>query len=119
MYRRSSQSRMRSGTWRGVSKWPDVKIDILDDYIRTSERFRVIRVFSEVPGSYGNTWKKQWALMGLSGKDQEVARAPPKPSPNWTRGLGRGPSLPSFPSSPLSPLDLVRLGKVESYSRWE
>ena len=23
----------------------DVKIDILDDYIRTSERFRVIRVF--------------------------------------------------------------------------
>ena len=35
----------------------DVKIDILDDYIRTSERFRVIRVFSEVPGSYGNTGK--------------------------------------------------------------
>ena len=29
----------------------DVKIDILDDYIRISERFRVIRVFSEVPGS--------------------------------------------------------------------
>ena len=25
----------------------DVKIDILDDYIRTSERFRVIRVFLE------------------------------------------------------------------------
>ena len=89
----------------------DVKIDILDDYIRTSERFRVIRVFSEVPGSYGNMRKKQWALMGLSGKDQEVARAPPKPSPNWTRGLGRGPSLPSFPSSPLYPLLLVGLGK--------
>ena len=32
----------------------DVKIDILDDYIRTSERFRMIRVFSGVPGSYGN-----------------------------------------------------------------
>ena len=94
----------------------DIKIDILDDYIRTSERFRVIRVFSEVPGSYGNTRKKQWALMGLSGKDQEVARAPPKPSPNWTRGLGRGPSLPSFPSSPLSPLVLVGLGKEETYS---
>ena len=28
----------------------DVKIDILDDYIRTSERFRVIRVFFGVPG---------------------------------------------------------------------
>ena len=36
----------------------DIKIDILDDYIRTSERFRVIRVFSGVPGSYGNTRKK-------------------------------------------------------------
>ena len=34
-----------------------VKIDILDDYIRTSERFRVIRVFFGVPGSYGNTGK--------------------------------------------------------------
>ena len=27
----------------------DVKIDILDDYIQTSERFRVIRVFFGVP----------------------------------------------------------------------
>ena len=33
----------------------DVKIDILDDYIRTSERFRVIRVFFGVPMSYGNS----------------------------------------------------------------
>ena len=33
----------------------DVKIDILDDYIRTSERFRVILVFFEVPESYGNS----------------------------------------------------------------
>ena len=32
----------------------DVKIDILDDYIRSSERFRVIRVFFGVPESYGN-----------------------------------------------------------------
>ena len=106
MYRRSSESR----------NGQDVKIDILNDYIRTSERFQVIRVFLEVPGSYGNTRKKQWALMGLSGKDQEVARAPPKPSPNCTRGLGCGPSLPSFPSFPLSLLLLVGLGKEETYS---
>ena len=33
----------------------DIKIDILDDYIRTSERFRVIRVFFGVPGSYGRS----------------------------------------------------------------
>ena len=36
----------------------DIKIDILDDYIRISKRFRVIRVFFGVPGSYGNTGKK-------------------------------------------------------------
>ena len=39
--------------------------------------------------------------------------------PNWTRDLGRGPSLPSFPSSPLSPLLLVELGKEETYSNKE
>ena len=33
----------------------DIKIDILDDYIRTSERVRVIRVFFRVPESYGNS----------------------------------------------------------------
>ena len=36
-----------------------IKIDILDDYIRTSERFRVIRVFFGVPGElreYGSTY---------------------------------------------------------------
>ena len=32
----------------------DVKIDILEGYIRTSERFRVIRVFFGVPGGYQN-----------------------------------------------------------------
>ena len=49
----------------------DVKIDILDDYIRTSERFRVIRVFSGVPGSYGNSY---WALMGHTGKERKASR---------------------------------------------
>ena len=33
----------------------DIKIDILDDYIRISERFRVIRVFFGVSESYGNS----------------------------------------------------------------
>jgi len=48
-----------------------------------------------------------------------VARAPPKPSPNWTKGLGHAPPLPSFSTSLLSPLLLVGLGKKESYSRWD
>ena len=33
----------------------EIKIDILDDYIRTSESFRVIRVFFGVSESYGNS----------------------------------------------------------------
>ena len=39
----------------------DIKIDILDDYIRTSERFRVIRVFFGVPESYENSPGSIWA----------------------------------------------------------
>ena len=31
----------------------DIKIDILDNYIRTSERLRVIRIFSEYRGGTG------------------------------------------------------------------
>ena len=43
----------------------DVKIDILDDYIQTSERFRVIRVFIGVPESYGNSPGEVLGLDGL------------------------------------------------------
>ena len=39
----------------------EVKIHILEGYIRTSERFRVIRVFFRVSQSYGN-------LRGSSGR---------------------------------------------------
>ena len=51
----------------------DVKTDILDDYIRTSERFRVIRVFFGVPESYRNTGNKYWASWP-SGEREEVGR---------------------------------------------
>ena len=54
----------------------DVKIDILDDYIRTSERFRVIRVFFGVPESYGNSPGSIWALLGFKGKREERLGAP-------------------------------------------
>ena len=43
----------------------DIKIDIIDDYIRTSERFRVVRVFFGVPGSYGNSPGEAMGLIGL------------------------------------------------------
>ena len=74
---------MRSGTNEESRNGRDVIIDILDDYIRTSERFRVIRVFSGVPGSYRNSY---WALMGHTGKERKASRVA-APSP-WT-----GPNL--------------------------
>ena len=49
----------------------DIKIDILDGYIRTLERFRVIRVFFGVPKSYGNSY---WALMGHTGKERKASK---------------------------------------------
>ena len=58
-----------------------MKIDILDDYIRTSERFRVIRVFFGVPESYGNSPGSIWALLGFRGKREERLGAPHAPPP--------------------------------------
>ena len=73
----------------------DIKIDILYDYIQTSERFRVVRVFSGVPKGYGNTY---WALLGHTGKkekggggggEKEGEGGPPPPSLSQF-GLGQG-----------------------------
>ena len=78
----------------------DVKIDILDDYIRSSERFRVIRVFFGVPESYGNSPGSIWALLGHTGIEErgqkEGGGAAPPPSPIWTRHWG-GAAFLSFP----------------------
>ena len=46
----------------------DVKIDILGGYIRTRERFRVIRVFFGVPESYENSPGEVMGLIGPYGK---------------------------------------------------
>ena len=52
----------------------DIKIDILDDYVRTPESFRGVsgiyqstRGLPEPPGS-------QWALMGHNGKEEAAAK---------------------------------------------
>ena len=93
----------------------DVKIDILDDYIRTSERFRVIRVFFGVPESYGNSPGSIWALLGHTGleeRGQKEGGLRPPSGPNWTRGAA------PFSFS-LSSSFLLQEGKEESYSRWE
>ena len=70
-----------------------VKIDILDDYIRTLERFRVIRVFFGVPESYRNSY---WALMGHTGKERKAPKGGRTPPHGLVRiGLG-GVAPPSF-----------------------
>ena len=65
-----------------------------------SERFKH---FSGVPRGYRNPPGSQWALLGLSGREEEAAKvgAPPKPNPNWEGGWPPFPSLPlPLPSSP-------------------
>ena len=87
--------------------------------------FRVIRVFFGVPGSYGNTGEKYWALLGHTGKREGLPRAGRAPPQGLVQiGLGGGAAPPpSFPflvsySYYMEGL-LVGLGKGESYSWWE
>ena len=86
----------------------DIKIDILDDYIRTSERFRVIRVFFGVSESYGNSY---WASLGHTGKERKGQKGDRTPPLGLVRiGLGRGGGAPFLPSPSPFPF---------SYSMWE
>ena len=86
----------------------DVKINILDDYIRISERFRVVPVFFRVPGSYRNMGEEvygpYWALVERREKEQGGGRRPREdrrarrgsPTPTGSRtppflvGIGEG-----------------------------
>ena len=89
----------------------DVKIDIFEGYIRTSERFRVIRVFFGVPESYGNSY---WALMGHTGKERKGLKGGRTSPHGLVRiGLGKGgtPFLPSPSPFPFS----YSMWEVESY----
>ena len=79
---------MRRGHDEESRNGRDVKIDILDDYIRTSERFRVIRVFLEYRGVTGIHVEKYWALLGHTRIEE--------------RGQKEGGAPFSFPSPPLS-----------------
>ena len=81
----------------------DVKIDILEGYIRTSERFLVIRVFFGVPGSYGNSSGEVLGLIGpyRKGGSRPKGRLGPPMGPNWTRGRGGAPF--PFPTPSLFP----------------
>ena len=82
-----------------------MKIDILDDYIRTPEVFWVISEKTGVPEGYRNPPGEIMGLMGLSGEREGQPGGAARPSssgPNWTRRGGGAPL--SFSLSPfLSP----------------
>ena len=99
-----------------------VKINILDDYIRTSERFRVIRVFLGTGELREFAGEKYWALLGHTGKREGLPRAGRAPPQGLVRiGLGgRAAPPPSFPSlSSFLESYSYYLEGGESYSRWE
>ena len=62
----------------------DIKIDILDDYIRTSERFRVIRVFFGVSESYGNPPGEVVGLNGPYGKGEKGLKGWQRAPMGWS-----------------------------------
>ena len=98
----------------------DVKIDILDDYVRTPEVFREVSDIYEYPGVTGTPRGVYWAYWALVEEEEGQPgqpRAPSPSSPNWTR-RGAAPPFPFLPPSLPSPL-LLLLGWGESYSRWE
>ena len=51
----------------------DIKIDILEDYVWTSEWFRVSSGIYRSTGGYRNPPGSVWALLGLSGREEESA----------------------------------------------
>ena len=78
-----------------------MKINILDDYIRTPEWFRGL---SDIYRSTGGLPEPPGGLMGLMGpkwRRGEVARAGRVPPPPLVR-IGQGGGGDPFPSSPLS-----------------
>ena len=90
----------------------DIKIDILDGYVRTPEVFRIkpeYRGLSEPPG-------KLLGLMGLSEKEPGGGAHPSQAQSELDKGFGARPPLPSFYPPPSFPLLLVGLGKEETYS---
>ena len=63
----------------------DIKIDILDGYIRTPEVFRVISEKTRVPEGYRNPPGEIVGLMGLSVEREGWPRAGRVPLPLWSK----------------------------------
>ena len=80
----------------------DIKIDILDDYIRTPKVFRVISEKTEVPEGLPEPTGEVLGLSGPEGRERAAAQEVAPPLPWGVRiGLGGGAAPPpSFSSLP-------------------
>ena len=107
------ESRMRSRTYEESRNGREVKIHILEGYIQILERFRVIRVFFGVPGSYGNSPGEVMGLIGPYGKGGGMPKGRWRP-PRIQIGLGEGDSAPlPFPTPSLFPSFLLPCSEKE------
>jgi hypothetical protein len=83
----------------------DIKIDILEAYVWTSEVFRVksgfYRVTGRVTGTPREPYGPSWALVERRKGQPKVAA--PLPPPLVLLGLGEGGRPPSLPSPPRNP----------------
>ena len=94
----------------------DIKIDILDGYIRTPEVFRVISEKTGVPEGLPKPPGEVLGLSGPEGRERAAAQEVARPLPCGVRiGLGEGGAAPLSLSLSLSFLPpssfLVGLGK--------
>ena len=82
----------------------DIKIDILDDYIRTPDEFRGSPDIYQSAGGLLEPPGKLMGQHGPCGRERRGPRAAPLGSPNWTRrGAPPLSSLSPSPSFPLPP----------------
>ena len=86
-----------------------VKIDILDDYIRTPEWFRGL---SDIYRSTGGLPEPPREVLGLSGRGEEAGGGarPPLPQSELEKGRGRRPPFSFLLSTSSFPLLLVGIG---------
>ena len=74
-----------------------MKIDILEGYVWTPERFRMSSVMYRSTGGLPEPPGSLWALLGLSGRKDVAAKVGARPQAQSELGGG----WPPFPSSPL------------------
>ena len=81
----------------------DINIDIMEGYVWTSEWFRVSSGICRSTGGLPEPPGSHWALMGLSGREEEAARWRAHPQAQSELGGGSAPFpslLVPLPSSP-------------------